>query len=157
EAVQRGSRQRVRAAAAPRPHVRAPAQASCQPARRGLLRTRRRLPRRRHAERRRRRTVSSGEVTREYAPIGDLRLYYEIHGEGRPLLLLHGAYMTVDMLDPLLSGLAATRQVIAPEQQAHGHTADIDRPITYEAMADDTAALLAHLEIDEADVFGYSM
>jgi pimeloyl-ACP methyl ester carboxylesterase len=92
-----------------------------------------------------------------YAPIGDLRMYYEVHGAGRPLLLLHGAYMTVDLLGPLLPGLAATRQVIAPEQQAHGHTADIDRPITYEAMADDSAALLRHLEIEEADVLGYSM
>ena len=84
-------------------------------------------------------------------------MYYEIHGEGRPLILLHGAYMTIDTLGPLLPGLAAKRRVIAAEQQAHGHTADIDRPITYEQMADDTAALLEHLGIDEADVFGYSM
>jgi pimeloyl-ACP methyl ester carboxylesterase len=92
-----------------------------------------------------------------YAPVNELRMYYEIRGEGRPLLLLHGAYMTVEMMDPLLSRLAETRQVIVPEMQAHGRTADVDRPITYEQMADDTADLLRHLEIDRADVFGYSM
>ena len=91
-----------------------------------------------------------------YAPVGDLSMYYEIHGEGRPLILLHGAYMTADLMSPLL-GLAKTRQVIVPEQQGHGRTADVDRPITYEQMADDTAALARHLEIEHADVVGYSM
>ena len=76
-------------------------------------------------------------------PRGGLEMYYEIHGDGPPLLLLHGAYMTIDMMGPLLPGLAESRQVIAVELQGHGHTADIDRPITYEQMADDTAALLA--------------
>jgi pimeloyl-ACP methyl ester carboxylesterase len=92
-----------------------------------------------------------------YAPIGDLRMYYEIHGAGRPLVMLHGAYMTADAWGPLLAGLAETRQVIAPEMQAHGHTADIDRPITYEQMADDTAGLIRHLELGAPDVLGYSM
>jgi pimeloyl-ACP methyl ester carboxylesterase len=92
-----------------------------------------------------------------YAPVDDLGMYYEVHGQGRPLVLLHGAYMTIDMLDPLLSGLAETRQVIAFEQQGHGRTADIDRPLTYERMADDTAALLRHLAIDDADIVGYSL
>jgi pimeloyl-ACP methyl ester carboxylesterase len=92
-----------------------------------------------------------------YAPIGDLNMYYEIHGEGAPLILLHGAYMTVDMMGPLLTGLAETRQVVAPEMQGHGRTADIDRPLTYEQMADDTAGLARHLGIAEADVVGYSM
>jgi pimeloyl-ACP methyl ester carboxylesterase len=92
-----------------------------------------------------------------YAPVNGLRMYYEIYGEGRPVLLLHGAYMTIDTLGPILPGLAATRRVIAAEQQGHGHTADVDRPLTYEQMADDTAALLQHLEIDNSDVFGYSM
>jgi len=89
-----------------------------------------------------------------FAPLGDLNLYYEIHGEGRPLILLHGAYMTIDLMGPLVPELAKTRQVIASEMQAHGRTADIDRPLTYEAMADDTAALMRHLGIDDADVFG---
>jgi pimeloyl-ACP methyl ester carboxylesterase len=92
-----------------------------------------------------------------YAPIGDLNLYYEIHGTGPPLLLLHGAYMTVDAMGPLLAGLAETHQVIAAEMQGHGRTADADRPITYEGMADDSAALLEHLEVESADVVGYSM
>ena len=92
-----------------------------------------------------------------YATVNGLEMYYELHGEGRPLLLLHGAYMTIEMMEPLLSGLAGMRQVIAVEQQGHGRTADIDRPITYEQMADDTAALARQLEVDQADVFGYSM
>jgi pimeloyl-ACP methyl ester carboxylesterase len=92
-----------------------------------------------------------------YAPVNDLSMYYEIHGRGRPLLLLHGAYMTIDTMGALLPGLAKTRQVIAVEQQGHGHTADVDRPLTYEQMADDTSALMRHLGIDDADILGYSM
>jgi len=93
----------------------------------------------------------------DYAEVNGLRMYYEVHGEGRPLVLLHGAYMTVDTMGSILPGLAETRRVIVPEMQGHGRTADIDRPIAYEGMADDVAALLRHLGIDEADAFGYSM
>jgi len=93
----------------------------------------------------------------DYAEVNGLEMYYEIHGTGDPLVLLHGAYMIIDHFGEILPALAETRQVIAVELQAHGRTADIDRPITYEQMADDVAALLEHLEIDEADVFGYSM
>jgi pimeloyl-ACP methyl ester carboxylesterase len=92
-----------------------------------------------------------------YAPVNDLNLYYAVHGEGPPLVLLHGAYMTADMMGPLADGLGRTRQVIVPEMQAHGRTADVDRPISYEGMADDTAALLRHLEFEQADVVGFSM
>jgi pimeloyl-ACP methyl ester carboxylesterase len=92
-----------------------------------------------------------------YAPANGLEMYYEVHGEGRPLVLLHGAYMTVDMLGPLLTGLAANHRVIAPELHGHGRTADVDRPITYPQMADDTAALMRHLGIENADVIGYSL
>jgi pimeloyl-ACP methyl ester carboxylesterase len=92
-----------------------------------------------------------------YAPVGDLSMYYEIHGEGRPTLLLHGAYQTIDTIGPLLPGLAGTRQVIAVEAQGHGRTADVDRPITYEQMADDHAGLMRHLGIENADLVGYSM
>jgi pimeloyl-ACP methyl ester carboxylesterase len=93
----------------------------------------------------------------DYAEVNGLEMYYEIHGAGEPLVLLHGAYMIIDHFGEILPALAETRQVIAVELQAHGRTADIDRPITYEQMADDVAALLEHLEIDRADVFGYSM
>ena len=88
---------------------------------------------------------------------GDLRMYYEERGSGQPTLLLHGSYMTVEMLDPLFSGLARTRRVIAVEQQGHGRTADLDRPITYEQMADDTAAFARGLGLDAVDVIGYSL
>jgi pimeloyl-ACP methyl ester carboxylesterase len=92
-----------------------------------------------------------------YAQVGELNMYYEVHGEGEPLILLHGAYMAVDMIGPLLAGLAETRQVIAPELQGHGRTADIDRPLTYEQMADDVAGLASHLGLERADVLGYSL
>jgi pimeloyl-ACP methyl ester carboxylesterase len=84
-------------------------------------------------------------------------MYYEIHGSGRPLVVLHGAFMTIELLGKLVPELARTRQVIAVEMQGHGHTADIDRPLSYEALADDTDALLRHLAIEAADVYGYSL
>jgi pimeloyl-ACP methyl ester carboxylesterase len=92
-----------------------------------------------------------------YAPVNGLQMYYEVHGAGEPLMLLHGAYGAIDLWGPILPSLAEHRQVIAVEQQAHGHTADIDRPLTYEQMTEDTAALMRHLGIENADVFGYSM
>ena len=93
-----------------------------------------------------------------YAPVNGLSMYYEIHGSGdQPLVLLHGAYGVIGMFGQLLTELAKTRQVIVTELQGHGRTADIDRPIRYEQMADDVAALLQHLGIESADVFGYSM
>src|SRR5580704_3663728 len=96
--------------------------------------------------------------TGAYADINGLRLYYEIHGSGRPLVLLHGGLLTIDfMFGPLLPTLAAYRQVIAVELQGHGHTADTDRAMSIDQLADDVAALLAHLGIDEADIFGFSL
>src|SRR5256714_14902220 len=93
-----------------------------------------------------------------YAPVNGLRLYYEIRGSGRPLVLLHGGLMTIDLnFGPLLGPLAAGRQVIAVELQGHGHTADTDRPMTIEALAGDVIALLDHLGIAEADLFGFSL
>jgi pimeloyl-ACP methyl ester carboxylesterase len=94
----------------------------------------------------------------DFAEVNGLRMYYEMRGTGRPLLVLHGAYMTVDAMGSLVPDLAETRRVISVELQGHGRTADVaDRPITYEGMADDVAALLRHLGIDEADAFGFSM
>jgi pimeloyl-ACP methyl ester carboxylesterase len=101
--------------------------------------------------------VTDTQTQTGHAPIGDLGMYYEVRGSGPPLVLLHGAYMTIDLMGPLLDGLSTSRRVIAAEQQGHGRTADVDRPITYEQMADDTAALIRHLEIEAADVVGYSM
>ncbi|MGL4617778.1 MAG: alpha/beta fold hydrolase [Chroococcidiopsis sp.] len=92
-----------------------------------------------------------------YASVNGLEMYYEIHGAGRSLVLLHGGLGTIEMFGHLLPSLAQTRRVIAIEQQGHGRTADIDRPLRSEQMADDTAALLQQLKIDDADVFGISM
>ncbi len=93
-----------------------------------------------------------------YALVNGLRMYYEIHGTGRPLVLLHGALSAIGTsFGKVLPAFAETRQVIAIEQQAHGHTADIDRPLSIGQMADDTTALLRHLGIDNVDIFGYSM
>jgi len=92
-----------------------------------------------------------------YAEVNGLNMYYEIHGTGQPLVVLHGAYMTIDLMGAVVPALAETRQVIAVELQGHGRTADIDRPLSYEQMADDVAALIEHLMIEKADVFGYSM
>jgi pimeloyl-ACP methyl ester carboxylesterase len=92
-----------------------------------------------------------------YASVNGLNMYYETHGTGQPLVVLHGAFMTIGTMGELVPELAKARQAIAVELQGHGHTADIDRPLSYEQMADDVAALLRYLEIEEADVFGYSM
>ncbi len=92
-----------------------------------------------------------------YASVNGLELYYEIHGSGQPTVLLHGGLGSSGMFAHFLPALAADRQVIAVDLQAAGHTADIDRPMTYEALADDVAALIAQLGITSADVIGYSL
>jgi pimeloyl-ACP methyl ester carboxylesterase len=96
-----------------------------------------------------------------YAPVNGLQLYFETRGTGgtgRPLLLLHGGLMTIDLnFGPLLEPLAVSRQVVAVELQGHGHTADIDRPMTIDGLASDVVALLDHLEITEVDLFGFSL
>jgi pimeloyl-ACP methyl ester carboxylesterase len=96
-------------------------------------------------------------VRGRYAPVNGLKLYYEIQGTGQPLVLLHGGLGGTSMFAELMPALAESRQVIAVDLQGHGHTADIDRPIRLEWLADDVAALLRHLEVDSADIFGYSM
>jgi pimeloyl-ACP methyl ester carboxylesterase len=92
-----------------------------------------------------------------YAPVNGLQMYYEIHGNGDPVILLHGGVGASDMFGPILPKLAESQQVIAVELQGHGRTADIDRPLRYELLADDVAALLKHLGIKQADVVGYSL
>ena len=93
----------------------------------------------------------------DYAEVNGLEMYYEVHGAGTPLIVLHGAYMTIDAMGDVVPELAKTRQVIGVELQGHGHTADADRPLTYEQMADDVAALMRHLGVERGDVFGFSM
>src|SRR3954468_6403844 len=92
-----------------------------------------------------------------YAPVNGLRMYYEIHGDGQPLVVVHGSFMTIELMGGLVPGLAQTRQVIAVELQGHGHTANIDRPFSYEQLADDVAAVMEHLGVEQADVVGHSI
>lgn len=92
-----------------------------------------------------------------YANVNGLKLYYEIHGAGQPLVLLPGGLGTVEMYAQVLPALAEGRQVIAVEPQGHGHTADIDRSFSFELMADDVAALIRHLGVATADLLGYSL
>jgi pimeloyl-ACP methyl ester carboxylesterase len=103
--------------------------------------------------------ASAGAIASEtgYAPVNGLQLYYEIQGQGEPLVLLHGAFGSIDLWGPILETLAEERQVVAVELQGHGHTADINRPLSYEQFADDVAGLMDHLVIGQADVVGYSM
>lgn len=93
----------------------------------------------------------------DYAAVNGLQLYTETYGEGDPIILLHGGFGVVAMFAKLIPVLAASRQVVVVEMQGHGHTADIDRPLSYEQLADDTAALIAHLGFEQADVLGYSL
>src|SRR5215472_14342495 len=95
---------------------------------------------------------------RSYARVNGLNMYYEIHGEGQLLVLLHGALSAIGTsFGKLLPALTKERQVIAVEMQGHGHTADIDRPLRYEYLADDIAALLTQLGLEQADLFGWSL
>jgi pimeloyl-ACP methyl ester carboxylesterase len=98
------------------------------------------------------------DARRGYVPVNGLDMYYEIHGSGSPLALFHGAMGTIDScFADLLPALAATRQVVAVELQGHGHTADVDRPLSYRQMAADAAVFLDALGVGIADLVGYSM
>ena len=104
------------------------------------------------------RLQASPPVKSGYADVNGLKMYYEMHGEGQPLVLLHGAFMTIDLnWGKMLPALSKNRQAIAVELQGHGHTGDIDRPLNYGQMADDTAELLRQLGIEKADIMGYSL
>ena len=96
-----------------------------------------------------------------YAPVNDLNMYYEIRDSGTgsdvPLVLIHGSFMTVEAMEPLVQAFVGERRVIVPEMQGHGRTNDVDRPLTYQQMADDTAGLLRHLGVERADIAGYSL
>jgi pimeloyl-ACP methyl ester carboxylesterase len=92
-----------------------------------------------------------------YAHVNGLSLYYEVHGAGAALILLHGGLGSTDMFGPIMPVLSQHRQVIAVDLQAHGRTADIDRPLSCEAMGDDIAAFIKQLGIEKPDVAGYSL
>jgi pimeloyl-ACP methyl ester carboxylesterase len=97
------------------------------------------------------------EQTGRYAAVNGLKMYYEIHGNGSPLVLLHGGGSTItSTFGRILPELAKTHQVIAVELQAHGHTKDIDRPLSFEQDADDVAVLLKQLHIEKTDLMGFS-
>lgn len=103
-------------------------------------------------------TTSEIPVQTGYLPVNGLQMYYEIHGTGQPLVLLHGAFSAIGTsFGQVLPGLAQGRQVVAVELQGHGRTADIDRPLTLEGLADDVAAAIDQLGIEPADIFGYSV
>jgi pimeloyl-ACP methyl ester carboxylesterase len=112
--------------------------------------------------------VVSGQQkpTTGYAPVNGLKMYYEIHGSGEPVVLLHGAFMTISNnwtaswgngATNWIAELSKTRKVIAVEMQGHGRTADIKRDLTYENLADDVAGLLDYLKVPSADIIGYSL
>ncbi|WP_048138463.1 MULTISPECIES: alpha/beta fold hydrolase [unclassified Methanosarcina] len=102
-------------------------------------------------------TTNERETVGSYASINGLNMYYELHGTGSPLILLHGGVGASEMFGPILPKLSENRQVIAAHLQAHGRTADIDRPLSFELMADDIAELVKHLESEKADIMGYSL
>ena len=105
-------------------------------------------------------SAQAEKPTTGYAPVNGLKMYYEIHGSGsgEPLVLLHGSYMTItNNWTGWIGRLSKTRKVIAVEMQGHGRTADIKRDFSYENLADDIAAMLDFLKIEQADLLGYSM
>ena len=95
--------------------------------------------------------------TGQYAAVNGVDLYHEVHGEGRPLVLLHGGLGSGEMFGPLLPAFTAAHQVILVDLQGHGRTADVDRPLSTQTMADDVAALVRHLGHDQVDVVGFSL
>jgi pimeloyl-ACP methyl ester carboxylesterase len=101
--------------------------------------------------------TTEAQGTGQYADVNGINLYYETHGSGRPLILLHGGLGSGEMFGPVLPALAANHQVIAVDLQGHGRTADIDRPIDVQLMAGDIAALIEHLGLGKPDVMGYSL
>src|SRR5262249_30275033 len=101
--------------------------------------------------------ASGAQGTGHYAEVNGLNLYFETHGAGRPMILLHGGLGSGEMFGPILPALTEGHQVIAPDLQGHGRTADIDRPIDVRLMADDIAALIQHPRLDKPDPVGYSL
>jgi pimeloyl-ACP methyl ester carboxylesterase len=104
-------------------------------------------------------TLQSKPLESGHAPVNGIEMYYEVHGrgDGVPLVLLHGGGSTIDVtFSRVLPVFASSRRVIAVEEQGHGRTTDRDQPVAFESSADDVAALLRHLKVDKADIFGFS-
>jgi pimeloyl-ACP methyl ester carboxylesterase len=102
-------------------------------------------------------TTNQHNSTGNYAPVNGINLYYEIHGAGEPLILLHGGFGSFAMFSALSPTLAQNHQVIGVDLYGHGRTALTDRPFTFEHMADDIAGLIHHLGLTKANVLGYSL
>jgi pimeloyl-ACP methyl ester carboxylesterase len=100
---------------------------------------------------------ASGQPVGQRVAVNGMQMYYEVSGTGAPLIVLHGAYMNIPSMGAIIPKLALTHKVYALEFQGHGRTTDIDRPITYPALADDVAAFMEKVGLAKADVFGYSM
>lgn len=95
--------------------------------------------------------------TSGYADVNGMNMYYEIHGKGRPIILLHGGGSTIQTtFGRIIDDIAKDRKVIAVELQAHGHTSDRDKDLSFEQDADDVAELMKQLHIESADIFGFS-
>ncbi|MBZ4191700.1 alpha/beta fold hydrolase [Niabella beijingensis] len=93
-----------------------------------------------------------------YVEVNGLKMYYEVYGQGKPLVMIHGSFMNIPLTwSQFIPLLAKNRKVIVAEMQGHGRTKDIPRELSYEGMADDVSGLLRHLKVDSADVLGYSM
>lgn len=102
-------------------------------------------------------TMTAAPATGRRVPVNGMQMYYEVSGSGHPLIVLHGAYMNIPMMGKIIPQLAKTQRVYALELQGHGRTTDINRPITYQNLADDVSAFMDAVGLKNADVFGYSM
>ena len=101
--------------------------------------------------------MSEAQAVGKRVAVHGMQMYYEVSGQGDPLIVLHGAYMNIPSMGAIIPKLAETHRVYALEFQGHGRTTDIDRPITYPNLADDVAAFMDAVGLQKADVFGYSM
>jgi pimeloyl-ACP methyl ester carboxylesterase len=101
--------------------------------------------------------VTDAQATGKRVAVNGMQMYYEVSGAGEPIVVLHGAYMNIPTMGAIIPMLAKTHKVYAVELQGHGRTTDIDRPITYQNLADDVAAFMDAVGLAKADIFGYSM
>lgn len=101
--------------------------------------------------------LANAQATAHRVNVRGMQMYYEVSGNGDPLVVLHGAYMNIPSMGAIIPKLATSHKVYAVELQGHGRTTDIDRPITYPDMADDVAAFMDAVRLTKADIFGYSM